>query len=152
MVPPDSARVPRAPAYSGTASARPRRFGYGAITRSGRPFQIVRLRRGFLGTCRVIPMQPYNPGKNRFGLLRVRSPLLTESQLMSVPGLLRWFTSPSVAPAAYFIRRSGGRITPAGLPHSEIRGSKDMCSSPRLIAAYHVLRRLAAPQASAINL
>ena len=40
----------------------------------------------------------------RFGLIRVRSPLLTESQLMSVPRLLRWFTSPSIAPVAYFIQ------------------------------------------------
>ena len=30
----------------------------------------------------------------------------------------------------------------AGLPHSEITGSKPVCSSPVLIAAYHVLRRL----------
>ena len=30
----------------------------------------------------------------------------------------------------------------AGLSHSEIRGSKSICIYPRLIAAYHVLRRL----------
>ena len=30
----------------------------------------------------------------------------------------------------------------AGLPHSEICGSTLMCSSPQLIAAYHVLHRL----------
>ena len=29
----------------------------------------------------------------------------------------------------------------AGLSHSEIRGSQVMCTSPRLIAAYHVLHR-----------
>ena len=29
-----------------------------------------------------------------------------------------------------------------GLPHSDIRGSGDICSSPRLFAAYHVLLRL----------
>src|ERR1700752_3552041 len=33
-----------------------------------------------------------------------------------------------------------------GLPHSEIRGSKLVRSSPRLIAAYHVLHRLSAPR------
>lgn len=37
-------------------------------------------------------------------------------------------------------------MPPAGLPHSEIRGSKDACSSPRLIAASHVLHRLPAPR------
>jgi hypothetical protein len=35
---------------------------------------------------------------------------------------------------------------PAGLPHSEIPGSKPACGSPRLIAAYRVLRRLSAPR------
>ena len=33
-----------------------------------------------------------------------------------------------------------------GLPHSEIRGSKVVRTSPRLIAAYHVLHRLSAPR------
>ena len=37
-------------------------------------------------------------------------------------------------------------IWPAGLPHSAIRGSRDVCSSPRLIAAYHGLLRTAAPR------
>ena len=37
-------------------------------------------------------------------------------------------------------------MTRVGLPHSEILGSKDVCSSPRLIAAYHVLHRLLAPR------
>src|SRR6516165_8486899 len=35
-----------------------------------------------------------------------------------------------------------------GFPHSEIRGSKLVRSSPRLIAAYHVLHRLSAPRHS----
>ena len=34
----------------------------------------------------------------------------------------------------------------AGFPHSEICGSKDMCSSPQLIAAYHVFHRLLVPR------
>ena len=33
-------------------------------------------------------------------------------------------------------------------PHSEIPGSKDVCSSPRLIAAYHVFHRLLVPRHS----
>jgi hypothetical protein len=37
-------------------------------------------------------------------------------------------------------------MTPAGFPHSEIPGSKPVCGSPRLIAAYHVLHRLSAPR------
>ena len=33
-------------------------------------------------------------------------------------------------------------LQPAGLPHSEISGSKVICTSPKLIAACHVLLRL----------
>ena len=39
-------------------------------------------------------------------------------------------------------------ITPAGFLHSEIRGSMPICGSPRLIAAYHVFRRLPVPRHS----
>ena len=37
-------------------------------------------------------------------------------------------------------------MTRIGLPHSEIPGSKVVCTSPRLIAAYHVLHRLSVPR------
>ena len=37
-------------------------------------------------------------------------------------------------------------MTPAGFPHSEISGSQLVCSSPELIAAYHVLLRLLTPR------
>ena len=37
-------------------------------------------------------------------------------------------------------------VCSAGFPHSDIRGSRDMCSSPRLFAAYHVLLRLSVPR------
>ncbi len=37
-------------------------------------------------------------------------------------------------------------MTPVGLPHSEIPGSKLVCSYPRLIAAYRVLHRLLVPR------
>ena len=33
-----------------------------------------------------------------------------------------------------------------GLPHSDIHGSKVICTSPQLFAAYHVLRRLREPR------
>ena len=37
-------------------------------------------------------------------------------------------------------------LLPAGLSHSEILGSILVCKSPRLIAAYHVFRRLQEPR------
>ena len=41
------------------------------------------------------------------------------------------------------------RMIPCGgFPHSEISGSQDICSSPKLIAACHVLHRLLMPRHS----
>src|SRR5574344_1842793 len=67
------------------------------------------------------PHAALQPHSRWFGLLRVRSPLLAESLLFSIPGLLRWFTSPGVAPPAYFIRLMrcrdrSLRVTPFGSP------------------------------------
>ncbi len=39
-------------------------------------------------------------------------------------------------------------LSPAGLLHSDIPGSIDICSSPRLFAAYRVLHRLPVPRHS----
>ena len=49
---------------------------------------------------------------------------------------------------AYLIQRTLHRYCLCGLPHSEISGSQDICSSPKLIAAYRVLRRLLMPRHS----
>ena len=37
-------------------------------------------------------------------------------------------------------------VCPAGFPHSDISGSMDICSSPKLFAAYHVFHRLLVPR------
>ena len=52
------------------------------------------------------------------------------------------FQFPGLSP----LRVSG--LQPDGLPHSDIRGSQLVCNSPRLFAAYHVLRRLWEPRHS----
>ena len=56
---------------------------YRAVTVSGRPFQTFRLPSWFVTPCDG----PYNPAVHarRFGLFRVRSPLLAESLLFSFP-------------------------------------------------------------------
>jgi hypothetical protein len=84
-----------------------------------------------------------------FGLFRVRSPLLAESLTCFLfLQVLRWFTSLGCLQPTYgFSGRSSG-ISLSGLPHSEILGSKPVCGSPKLIAAYHVLHRLLAPRHS----
>ena len=39
-------------------------------------------------------------------------------------------------------------VCSCGFPHSEISGSMDICSSPKLFAAYHVFHRLLVPRRS----
>ncbi len=81
---------------------------------------------------------------NATGLVRVRSPLLTESRLMSFPPATEMFQFAGFASPAYGF--SGRRPIRAGFPHSEIHGSKPARGSPWLFAACHVLHRLLAPR------
>ena len=60
--------------------------------------------------------------------------------------VLRCFTSLSLAPVTYGFSNRYIDITLCGLPHSDISGSKLVCSSPKLIAAYRVLLRLLVPR------
>ena len=91
-----------------------------------------------------------NPGMHasRFGLFRFRSPLLTESHVVfSSSGYL----DVSVHRVPFLKLCIGLRILEvcsSRFPHSEISGSKDICSSPKLIAAYHVFHRLPVPRHS----
>ena len=89
-----------------------------------------------------------NPGMHafRFGLFRFRSPLLTESLVVfSSSGYL----DVSVHRVPFHTLWIGVWMTglcPAGFPHSDISGSSDICSSPKLFAAYHVFHRLLVPR------
>ena len=78
------------------------------------------------------------------GLVRVRSPLLAESRLMSFPPGTEMFQFPGFASRPYGFRPR--YLLRGGLPHSEILGSKPARGSPKLFAACHVLRRLLAPR------
>ena len=94
------------------------------------------------------PDRPCNPGvrARRFGLFRVRSPLLAESLLFSFPAGTEMVHFPALSSTAYGFSRGYPGITLGGLPHSEISGSTPVCGSPKLIAAYRVLHRLLAPR------
>ena len=96
------------------------------------------------------PNRPYNPAVHarRFGLFRVRSPLLAESLLFSIPSGTEMVHFPELPSCTYVFSTGCSGITRSGFPHSEIPGSKLVCSSPRLIAAYRVLHRLLAPRHS----
>ena len=82
----------------------------------------------------------------RFRLFRVRSPLLAESLLFSSPPGTEMVHFPGFALAALCVQAGVLEYCSSGFPHSEIGGSQDACSSPPLIAACHVLRRLDVPR------
>ena len=88
------------------------------------------------------PITPTPPKRHWFGLFRVRSPLLAESQLFSLPTGTKMFQFPAFA----FPLRGILGLQPSELPHSEMLGSKVVCTYPSLIAAYHVLHRLPEPR------
>ena len=83
-----------------------------------------------------------------FGLFRVRSPLLAESRLMSFPRPTEMFQFRRFPTYTYLIQYKLHELPSCGFPHSEILGSMLICSSPKLIAACHVLRRLLVPRHS----
>ena len=66
--------------------------------------------------------------------------------------LLRCFSSAGLPQYGYFIHHIVMEYCSTGFPHSEIHGSSDICSSPWLIAACHVLLRLLMPRHSSYAL
>ena len=51
-----------------------------------------------------------------------------------------------VPPVKLWIHLTVPEVLSGGFPHSDTRGSMDICSSPRLFAAYHVFLRLSVPR------
>jgi hypothetical protein len=100
MDPADSNRLPRVRFYSG--AEREGLF----LSSTGLSPSVVALSRAVrLGMALVTPMcpvlQPHPDESGWFGLFRVRSPLLTESRLLSFPGGTEMFQFPPFAPGAY---------------------------------------------------
>ena len=140
MVPARSHKVPRVSWYSGSRCAASR-FGYRTFTVYGRLSQ------------------------NRsptFGRSRLRSePQDARVLVWALPGSLAATSGIDVSfSSSGYLDVSVHRVPfhtlwilvwmtevpSAGFPHSEICGSKDMCSSPQLFAAYHVFHRLLVPR------
>ncbi len=160
MVLTDSHGIPRAPCYSGTpARAADWRSGYGTHTLSGRPFKAVRLHH-----CTTPPtagrqskQDPTTPCAQplpgithaRFGPIRVRSPLLTESLLFSLPAGTEMFHFPAFPPHRLCVQRqvtTPPRGAWRGFPIRTPWDHSPVIDSPRLIADSHVLHRLPMPR------
>jgi hypothetical protein len=119
-------------------------FGYRSLTFFGALFHTLHL------TCLVPHRGPTTPEVNfRFGLIRFRSPLLTESHSLSFPHLTEMFHFGWYGVIALILFGAiRNCMNSYRLSYSEIPGSKPMCGYPRLIAACHVLHRLLVPRHS----
>ena len=85
----------------------------------------------------------------RFGLFRVRSPLLTESRLFSFPVGTEMFHFPTFPPAALCVQAEvAGHYSGLfrGFPIRRSPDQSSFTSSPGLIAGYNVLHRLLVPR------
>lgn len=102
-----------------------------------------------------LPVRDYHPLWSDFpdssglieqitGLVRVRSPLLAESRLISFPPGTEMFQFPGFALPTYEFSRQ--YTLRCGFPHSDISGSKSTRNSPELFAACYVLHRLSVPR------
>ena len=145
---PNSTGISRAPAYSGILHVQSSRLRLqdSHLLRSAFPipfnwrvrFVTVRER------LQLSPAKSYYPDvrnacrltRTRFRLIPFRSPLLRESLRFLLYPATEMFHFADFAPT--FV---GLRPAPEGFPHSETFGSRVVCSSPKLFAAYRVLLR-----------
>ena len=130
---------------------------YGTITLYGSSFQKIWLMADFLtcrGICNFLRSDPTTPLTQRLQAWHVNglgsSPFARRYsgnhdyflflELLRCISLLRFLYQFYRFKLKYF------DITQNGFSHSEIPGSKVVCTSPRLFAAYHVLHRLHVPR------
>ena len=140
MVPAHSIKVSRVSMYSGFRHVVfP--FAYGAFTLSGRLSQHLsaRIDDSFMRSeprNARIPVWPLSISLAATLEIDVSfsSSGYLDVSVHRVPGVWLW------------IHHTSLKVYLSRFPHSEISGSKDICSSPKLIAAYHVFHRLSVPR------
>ena len=132
MVLTDSHGISRAPCYLGYSSRQGRHFDYGVRTLYDRPFKAVRLYLLVTPAARQSSLKsPTTPNtqllpditRTRFSLFRFRSPLLTESRLLSLPVGTEMFHFPTFPLPALYIQagvtrspKGPGGVSPFGNP------------------------------------
>ena len=139
MVLPDSARVPRVPAYSGSTSARLLAFrirdSHPLRSYVPAPFRYASVR---------LSMRPHNPRPGHPARVWALPLSLAATLGISIDFFSSRYLDVSVPWVGSLSKGDG--IAPAGFPHSDTPGSMLACSSPRLFAACHVLRRRSVPR------
>ena len=147
MVPPDSDGIPRVPPYLGTKTARTNSLRL----RGCHPLWPAFPDRYALLFAQVAalphrPPSPYNPRGTtptgltcrEFRLFPVRSPLLRESRLISLPRATEMCHFARLPRTRLWIQRAATEVYSAGFPHSEISGSS---ACLRLPGAFRSLPR-----------
>ena len=140
MVPARSDKVSRVSSYSGYRSVS-LSFAYGAFTLSGRLSQSRSARLPESG----LRSEPRNARIPVWPLPRSLAATYGIDVSFSSSGYLD-VSVHRVPLHALWIGAWMTGVCPAGFPHSEIHGSRDICSSPWLFAAYHVFLRLSVPR------
>jgi hypothetical protein len=118
--------------------------------------------RGFHPLCLTVPSHSANLRLSSALPVRPTTPYMSPHMVWAPPRslaatggisfrfllllVLRWFTSQRMSRTHYLFMCSRQSFQTVGLPHSEITGSRPVGGSPALIAAIHVLLRLAAPR------
>ena len=135
MVPAYSIKVSRVSMYSGYRLVSfP--FAYGAFTLSGRLSQNLSIK-----LTESIPRSEPRHARTPVWPLSISLAATLEIDVSFFSSSYLDVSVQRVSPHCWV---SG--LLPAGLSHSDIRGSILVCKSPRLFAAYHVLLRLQEPR------
>ena len=136
--PPGFRRGFTCPVLLGILRGRRSDFAYGPFTLYGAPFQELRL------SSRHPCAESRNPLRHAggFRLFPVRSPLLRESLLISLPRGTEMFHFPRFASRPYGFRPGCLDMTRGGFPHSDIPGSS---ACLRLPEAFRSLPRPSSP-------
>ena len=140
MVPASSIKVSRVSMYSGFRSVYPS-FAYGAFTLFGRLSQ--NLSAGLLKSA--MRSEPHGARTMVWPL----SLSLAATHKIDVSFFSSGYLDVSVHRVPFHTLWIGvwtREVYSRRFPHSDICGSMDICSSPQLFAAYHVLHRLLVPR------
>ena len=140
MVPAHSIKVSRVSMYSGFRHVVfP--FAYGAFTLSGRLSQNLSARINES----IMRSEPHGARTMVWPLsISLAATLEIEFSFFSSPYL---DVSVQAVPDVWlWIHHTTTEVFSARFPHSDISGSMDICSSPKLFAAYHVFHRLLVPR------
>ena len=136
MVLADSDRISPVPPYSGSP------LSIKLISPTGLSPSMVQLSSCVLLLICSLYRRSYNPNKAVTSLVWANPRSLATTCGITIVFISYGYLDVSVPRVRLPYKYRITRLQRAGLPHSEISGSKVICTSPKLIAACHVLLRL----------